>query len=263
MSAIIYEPRGAAREYSPLACNLYLSCTHNCQYCYAPHAIQRRADDYFCKPTPRRDILKKLEHQLQKQTFRDQVLLSFIGDVYCQTADDSAVTRGALQLFLAHNVPVAILTKGGTRCLRDLDLFRAFGDKIKVGATLTFLDTEKSATWESGAMPPVDRLKALKTLKENGVKTFASFEPVIEPEESLGILEASLIANCVDTYKVGKLNNYKGLDKQHDWEDFLVRVLAFLRPSGKEFYIKKSLREAAPNVTLRPEEIDPDLYAVR
>ena len=264
MSSVIYEPRGAAREYSPLACNLYLSCTHRCKYCYAPSAIQRRADDYFLdKPTPRCDILKKLESDLKKQVFDKQILLSFIGDVYCEAADDNAVTRGALELFLAYDAPVAILTKGGERCLKDLDLFQKFGTKIKVGATLTFLDADKSDEWEAGAASPIERLQTLKTLKEHDVKTFASFEPVLEPEESLAILEASLMIGCVDMYKIGKLNNYKGLDKQYDWEDFLVRALALVRPYGKELYIKKALRDAAPDVGLLPEEVDADLYAVR
>ena len=32
---VIYEPKGRAREYSELACNLYRGCTHGCRYCYA------------------------------------------------------------------------------------------------------------------------------------------------------------------------------------------------------------------------------------
>ena len=33
--SVIYEPKGKAREYSPLALNLYLECQHGCKYCYA------------------------------------------------------------------------------------------------------------------------------------------------------------------------------------------------------------------------------------
>jgi len=263
MPAVIYEPRGKAREYSPLACNLYLSCTHNCKYCYAPHALQRKAEGYFCKPTPRRDILDKLEADLKKQTIDKQVLLSFIGDVYCETEDNSAVTREALKLFLKYKTPVAILTKGGSRCLKDLDLFLEFGKRIQIGATLTFIDPEKSQMWESGAMSPLDRLKTLKTLRENGITTFASFEPVIEPEESLSLIEASLLADCVDIYKVGKLNNYKGLDKQVNWTDFLQKCVDLIRPAGKRLYIKQDLRAAAPSVVLQPEETQPDLHAAK
>ena len=37
----------------------------------------------------------------------------------------------------------------------------------------------------------------------------ASFEPVIFPEQSLNMIEQSL--DCVDIYKIGKVNNYNGL----------------------------------------------------
>ena len=37
----IYIPSGKAREYSPYACNLYLGCSHACEYCYTPDALRR------------------------------------------------------------------------------------------------------------------------------------------------------------------------------------------------------------------------------
>jgi len=211
--------------------------------------------DYFAKPAPRRDILAKLEAQLRTERITESVMLSFIGDVHSDTADDGAATRGALELFLKYGVPVTILTKGGSRCLRDLDLFRQFGDRITVGATLTFIDPQKSADWESGAATPADRLSTLCALKDAGVRTCASFEPVIEPEESLALIDASLQLDCIDFYKIGKLNNYQGLDEHIDWSDFLARALELLRDKGKRVYIKQALREAAPNVALKPEEI--------
>jgi len=211
--------------------------------------------DYFAKPSPRRDILAKLEAQLRTERIIDSVMLSFIGDVYSDTADNGAATRGALELFLKYGVPVTILTKGGSRCLRDLDLFQRFGERITVGSTLTFIDPQKSAEWESGAATPADRLSALCTLKEHGVRTCASFEPVIEPEESLALIDASLQLDCIDFYKIGKLNNYEGLDARIDWSDFLTRALEMLRGRGKRVYIKQALREAAPNVALMAEEI--------
>ncbi len=33
---LIYVPKGRAREYSPLALNLYRGCEHRCSYCYCP-----------------------------------------------------------------------------------------------------------------------------------------------------------------------------------------------------------------------------------
>jgi DNA repair photolyase len=200
---------------------------------------------------------------LQKQKFTKQILLSFIGDVYCNNTDKSATTRAALQLLDYYHAPVAVLSKGGQTMLRDLDVFQSFGERIMVGSTMTFMDEQKSREWEPGASLPEERLETLKALHDAGIRTLASFEPVVEPTESLRIMERSLHDNSVDHYKVGKLNNYKGLDNGIDWQEFLREVIAMLRPAGKQIYIKKCLYELAPDVELREDEIDPERWIVR
>lgn len=261
--SIIYQPAGKAREYSPYACNVYLQCTHNCKYCYAPRAMQRSNENYFVqRPEPRKDIVGLVQKELSKTKFKEQVLLSFIGDCYCEIADNGKAVREILELFLEHKVPTAILTKGGKRVLKDLDLFKQFGEHIQIGATLTFFDEAKSLEWESGAATPAERLEALKILHDNGIRTFASFEPVIEPAESLKLIEQTLKDNSVDTYKIGKLNNYLGLDKKIDWTKFLQDCLDLLRPSGKRIYIKYDLRQAASEIKLYGNEILPDEHNI-
>lgn len=260
--AVIYTPKGRAREYSPKALNIYLGCTHGCRYCYAPRAIQKPTDTYFQIPFPRRDIIPQLGRQLGNEDVREQVLLSFVGDCYCETADGGRTVREALIALREHAVPVAILTKGGTRCLRDIGIFRSFGDSIMVGATLTFLDPAKSSEWEPGAASPQDRIRALKALKAGGIKTFASFEPVIDPAESLAVMRETVREDCVDLYKVGKLNGMKSIEAGVNWSAFLREALSILREAGKEIYVKEDLRRAAPDVMLTPEETDADLHTV-
>jgi DNA repair photolyase len=259
---IIYKPSGMAKEYSPHACNLYIGCSHCCRYCYAPHTLQRPASGYFGKPEPRRDVLKYLEKDLQKQPYTKQILLSFIGDVYCNNTDNSETTSAALQLLNQYNAPVAVLSKGGKKMLRDVDVYKTFGERIMVGSTLTFFDVDKSRVWEPGASLPGERLETLSELHAAGIRTFASFEPVIEPAESLRLIERTLLDNSVDHYKIGKLNNYMGLDKNVDWQGFLKEAIALLRPAKKQLYIKKCLRVLAPEVELFPDEIDPERYIV-
>ena len=59
MTGVIYEPKGAAREYSELACNLYTGCDHRCGYCYAPGAL-RMTREAFGSPTPKKTIIERL-----------------------------------------------------------------------------------------------------------------------------------------------------------------------------------------------------------
>ena len=257
----IYQPKGKAREYSPYALNIYLSCTHRCEYCYAPRFRHQTRDEYFSKPYPRKGIVEALKKDLTYFIPKEQVMLSFIGDVYCETMDNNKVTREVLEILLEKKVPVAILTKGGERCLKDLDLFKRFGEHIQVGTTLTFDNEKDSTKWESGAALPEERIKTLKILHENGIKTFASFEPVIYPEQSINLMKKTL--DFIDVYKIGKINNYKDIDKSIDWTKFLNETVELLRGAGKAFYIKHDLRICAPSVRLYGNECLADEHCVR
>ena len=259
--ALIYTPAGKAREYSPLALNIYLSCTHGCEYCYAPRCRHQTREQYFCKPEPRKDIAKLLEKELSKGPIpKNQVLLSFIGDVYCETMDNNKATRDCLEILLKYKVPVAILTKGGERSLKDIDIFKKFGDHIQIGTTLTFDNEKDSIKWEPGAAIPNERIEVLREFKRNGIRTFASFEPVICPSQSLNLMKRTM--DCVDVYKVGKLNNYNGLDKGIDWTDFLEKTIKILRDAKKSFYIKHDLRIASPGTKLFGNEVLADEHNV-
>ena len=79
--SVIYEPKGKAREYSPLACNLYKGCAHGCIYCYAPSATYTDRKTFSDNPQPRKNILQQLEKDASKFT-RDprSILLCFTCD---------------------------------------------------------------------------------------------------------------------------------------------------------------------------------------
>ncbi len=261
--SIIYKPTGKAREYSPYALNIYMGCSHGCKYCYAPSTIKRKREEYFCKPEPRKDILKLLEKDLQNNKYTEQVLLSFIGDCYCDTADNGEVVREVLKMLNFYKVPVAVLSKGGKKMLRDLDLFKEFGDRIMVGTTLTFFDKTKSKVWEPYAALPNERLETLEVLHKEGIMTFASFEPTIEVKESLKLIKKTLDMDCVDHYKIGKLNNYNLGRKKQDWVKYLQDCVDLLRPTNKKVYYSQCLRTVVPEVELTEAEKNPDEFIVR
>lgn len=248
--SIIYEPKGKAREYSPLALNLYKGCDHRCEYCYVRTSM--RIDNP--NPVPRANIIQKLTSELERRTIEDQVLLSFTGDPYCEAEEKFRLTSEALGVLSKHNIPTAILTKGGMRCLRDIGKFKAF-NSIKIGATLTFMSNEDSWKWEPGAVAPESRFKALQTLHAAGITTWASLEPVIDPEQSLEIIDKT--HKYVDQFKVGKLNHHN-LANQIDWQHFGERAVEKLRGLGKAFYIKYDLQKFLARANLTPEETKSD-----
>ena len=249
--SLIYQPKGRAREYSPLALNIYSGgCDHGCHYCYC----QTMPGGWGLVPKPRNLA------GLAKEAARAgrQILLSFMGDPYCAAETAQGATRRALGVLAEAGCSVAVLTKGGSRCLADLELFRRWpGGRIKVGASLTFADRARSAYYEPGAASSDDRLFALSELHRAGVKTWASIEPVIDAEESLKIIKASL--PWVDAYKVGKLNHQGSTT---DWSAFGVREAELIREAGKALYIKDDLAALLPAGFCRPGERDADAFAL-
>jgi len=160
-----------------------------------------------------------------------------MGDPYCQADVEHETTRDILNILLKYNIPTAILSKGGGRILRDIELFKKFRN-IKVGATLTLIEEKESLQYEPGAALPRERIEVLGILHREGIKTWVSFEPVIRPLTTYQLLELSY--PFVDQYKVGKMNYYK-LDSIVDWREFGDTITKKLMKLKKEFYIKKDL----------------------
>ena len=154
----IYEPKGRAREYSPLALNYYKGCSHNCLYCYVPRMMKGFSSSYVHSNVIVPVDFKELELSAKKMQGCDkQILLSFTGDPYCGV--EPSTTSNVLSILKKYNHKVAILTKGGNEVMKDLELIKSFGQKIKIGATLTFDNDKDSLEWESGAALPDERIK--------------------------------------------------------------------------------------------------------
>lgn len=264
--AAIYEPQGAAREYSPLALNYVRGCDHGCVYCYVPKMMKRFDAGYVHS-----NVYMKEEEALKKEIlsscrkFRNserQVFLSFTTDPYSHFNNETKFTRWVLQQLLDHNIPTSILSKGGKNVLGDLDIIKRFGPNIQVGGSLTFTNDEDSLKWEKNAALPQERFDTLRILHEEGVKTWASMEPVIYPEQSLEIMERT--ASYVDAYKIGKLNHFKKHEDKFDWPKFLSDAVSIMRKHNKRFYIKKDLLSFKDSgLILTPEEVDMDYLALK
>lgn len=232
----IYQPKGKAREYADWALNLYKGCDHGCKYCFAPSVLRADREDFHNMPHPRKDVLKHLEKQLSTGEYHGKrILLSFTSDPYQKYNDGPNLTGKAIRLIKRYGANFEVLTKGGSRAMADFAQYDA-GDKF--GSTMTFWDSKKSEQWEPNTTSPTDRLGTIAAAKSWGIETWVSLEPVIEPEESMEIIERT--QHVVDHYKIGKLNY---ATSGVDWRDFTHRAMSMLDNMGKSYYIKDSLQK--------------------
>lgn len=244
--SVIYEPRGRAREYSPLAVNLYRGCDHICRYCYSPDVLHMKLDD-FSKPVPRAGIIAKLVQDakaLQATGNQKPILLCFTCDPYMQIEERRGITRQALEILLRHEQPVQILTKGGRRSIRDFDLLAEHKARCTYAATLTFTDPEDLARYEPGADTYAGRVAALRAAHRLGIETWVSCEPVIDPAQTLAIIKET--HEYVDQFRVGKLNARSGdmakIEAAIDWHRFAREAVDLLQDLGAKYYIKEDLK---------------------
>jgi DNA repair photolyase len=235
--SIIYEPKGAALEYSPLACNLWTTCSHGCKYCYAPGVLQKKKEEFFVEAPERKDVLQKLEKDCQKmQGDPRPILLSFVSDPYQPHDYEAGVTRKALEILERYHMTAQVLTKGGTRAVRDFDILRRNGYGWKFGTSLNCYGLT-AMQWEPHAATYPDRYEAICRAHLDGIYTWVSVEPVIDPERALHIIESLL--KFVDFWKIGKLNHHAEQEKRVDWGKFLKDVRLLLK--DRPHYIKNDL----------------------
>src|SRR3972149_4909981 len=234
--AIIYAPKGKAREYCELALNLYKGCNHGCAYCYAPVAMRTTAID-FRKVKPRKDIIARLEKDVATGVYKGkEVFLCFSCDPY--PVKDNWDTRKAIKILHEAGAKVRLLTKSGQRSEADFDLLSAHPELSFYGATLTFTNCSDSLKWEPEAALPSERFAALKKAHDLGIPTWASLEPVIDPVQTLDIIRITY--EYVDAYKVGRLNYHKDAAKIN-WKEFGLAARTLLESFGKQYLIKKDL----------------------
>ena len=220
----IYAPKGKAKEYGDYAVNIYTGCPHRCYYCFAPSVLRRGREQFHSCVAPRAGIVDATAKQLEREQITGKTIhLCFTCDPY-PTGYDSTATREIIKLLKAAGNHVQILTKGDGS--RDFDLLD--GDDW-------YGTTYDGAT--HGMYEPSDRLADLYSAKQLGIKTWVSFEPVVDAVKVLECIE-----NChdiIDKAKIGKLNYYPS---KIDWKEFGDKAEKLCKSLGLDYYIKDSLR---------------------
>lgn len=220
----IYKPKRAAAEYGDYAVNIYTGCPHRCYYCFAPNVLRRDRETFHSCVEPRKDIVKELRRQLEREQITGKLIhLCFTCDPY-PMGHDTTATREVIKLLKEYGNHVQILTKGNGS--RDFDLLDS---DDWYGITYDGVD--------SGIYRQRERLADILIAKQNGIKTWCSFEPVVDAHNVLECIYRN--HERFDKVKIGKLNYHPS---DIDWAKFGREAEALCKELGIDYYIKDSLR---------------------
>lgn len=221
----IYEPKGRAKEYGDYALNIYTGCPHRCYYCFAPGVLRRDREKFHSDVRPRENIVEETIKQLERDKITGKLIhLCFTCDPY-PTGYDTSATREIIKVLKAAGNHVQILTKGDGS--RDFDLLDS-NDWYGI--------TYDGST--HGVYEPSDRWADVYSAKMLGIKTWVSFEPVVDADMVLEAIEEC--HDIIDRVKIGKLNYHPS---DINWARFGADAEALCRELGVDYYIKDSLRK--------------------
>jgi DNA repair photolyase len=235
----IYEPKTRAKEYCDLAINIYHGCSHGCTYCYARKMFERyHPNEKFEDVKLRPGIIEATKKQLSSGKFEGNTIqLCFMCDPY-PAGIDTTPTREIIKLIKAAGAHVQILTKGGDRARRDFDLLDS---EDWFGITLSNAHIDLVKKYEPYAALPEERIETLAEANKRGMKTWVSFEPVLDPDGILEVIDVLPFYVSKNTLlKIGKLNH---VANSTDWKAFGLEAERICKENGWNYYIKEDLRK--------------------
>jgi DNA repair photolyase len=165
--------------------NPYTGCEHRCTFCYV-RAFERRADRpaddrYGRTVLVKTNVVAVLRGELARPSWRrEAVVIGSATDPYQPAEGRYRLTRGCLEALHDHRTPVHITTRG-PMIVRDVDVLVALSRRVRVTVCVSVpsLDPEVVRRTEPGTAPPRQRLRALRTLVDNGVRAGVLMAPIL------------------------------------------------------------------------------------
>lgn len=165
--------------------NPYTGCAHRCTFCYV-RAFERRADRpsddrYGASIRVKTNVAQVLRVELERPSWqREGVVIGAATDPYQPIEGRYRLTRACIEAFAAHRNPFSIITRG-PMILRDVDVLQEAARRAQVAVNFS-IPTLDPTIWrrtEPGTAPPKQRLRALKTLVDAGIKAGVGMAPIL------------------------------------------------------------------------------------
>jgi DNA repair photolyase len=153
--------------------NQYVGCGHNCSYCYARFIGRWKGYGEWGSWIEAKINAPKL---VKGRYVLGRVFMSSISDAYQPIEKELKLTRQVLQN-MDKRIKLSILTKSDL-VLRDVDLLKQFKE-VEVGFTLNTFEGRQKELFEPNSPSYKERIKALRGLKKNGIRTYAFVSPII------------------------------------------------------------------------------------
>src|SRR6186997_46361 len=165
--------------------NPYTGCAHRCTFCYV-RAFERRADRpsddrYGRSIRVKTNVAEVLRHELARPSWEPEaVAIGAATDPYQPAEGRYRLTRACIEALRDASNPFSIITRGPL-IIRDVDVLAEAARRAQVSVTFSVptLDDEVWRRTEPGTAHPRQRLRALKTLVDAGIRASVGMAPIL------------------------------------------------------------------------------------
>ncbi len=165
--------------------NPYMGCAHQCTFCYV-RAFERRAerpsdDRYGWSIRVKVNVADVLRRELARKSWKGElVAIGAATDPYQPAEGRYRLTRACLETLAEAANPISIITRG-PMIVRDLDVLTTAGARadVSVNFSVPTLDDKIWRYTEPNTAPPIQRLRALRTLVDAGIKAGVGVAPIL------------------------------------------------------------------------------------
>ena len=188
------------------AINMYRGCEHGCIYCFArpSHAFLGYSAglDFETRLIAKPNAAALLEKELRNPAYEPRMIaIGTNTDAYQPMEKGRKIMRSVLKVLAEYNHPVGVVTKG-TLITRDIDILGPMAAKglVRVGISVTTLDSNLSRKMEPRVPSPAARIRVIRNLTEAGIPVRVMVSPVIPAltdHEVEAILQAAQRAGAV------------------------------------------------------------------
>jgi DNA repair photolyase len=166
------------------AINPYRGCEFGCRYCYARYThefMEMEPEEFERKIYFKQNAAWLLEQELKRVKPGTEIALGTATDPYQPLERRQRVTRSLLEVFARHSgFGLGIVSKSPL-IVRDLDLLTQIkaNNRLTVHVTVTTTDVKLARILEPRAPRPDLRLRAVKKLREAGVRAGVMCSPMM------------------------------------------------------------------------------------
>ncbi len=232
--------------------NPYRGCTHACHYCFARRYQTQfemsAGDDFSSIILVKTNFADVLRRELAKPSWtRELAALGTATDPYQPIEGHYKLSRRSLEALADWHTPVGIVTKGPL-AVRDADVMQDVAKRA--GCTIYFsvpsVDEEAWEKLEPGTAPPLQRLRAVRQLRDAGIDAGVLMAPIVPGiSSSHEALERTVkaIADHGAAFMGVNVLFLEGGTRDH-FMDFLAREYPNLIDGYQQLYARKYAPQA-------------------